>query len=471
MCSPDMRIFSGFVFLIWLLIALPAYSQQDRSEYNGISDRDGQLIISADKGDTAEVLKLIAGGASVNTTTYEGVTPLMYAAQSGNTNLVRILIEHGADVNRKPFNGYSALISAIRGGHLPIVEYLIRHGADINLPDNDRVTPLMHALAADSFYIPDMLLYYGADVNSTDENGRNALMLASQYGNYEIVISLLERGSDLNLADANGNTPLHYATTAGNTDVMELLIVNGALLESKNSEGYTPLAVAVATGNYDASRVLIGYGADVNSSVDRSVNVLNLAQNSRNESLVTLLKNNEAVGLHRPGFNRFSFGSGYSFNKDDSRIDFSLGMDEQEYRLMTRIGYGFRPKAVQVLVQENENEYYQFWEKRSCFFLSLDKAFFVQHFGKYFSTSAFAGFGGILTFGSYKGSNRNPDTRITVNPRIGCLFEYGFVRLKFSYEYLNLKLEDYSKSYFNISLDFLINRQRSGSGIPSLNWL
>lgn len=471
MCSIDMRIFSGIVLLIWVLIALPAYSQQDRADYNGISDMDEQLIISTDKGDTTSVLKLIAGGASVNATTYEGVTPLMYAAQNGNTNLVRILIEHGADINRKPFNGYSALISAIRGGHLPTVEYLIRYGADINLPDNDRVTPLMHAIAADSFYIPDMLLYYGAEFNSIDENGRNALMMASQYGNYEMVISLLERGSDLNVADADGNTPLHYATTAGNTDVMELLIVNGALLENKNAEGYTPLAIAVATGNYDASRVLIGYGADVNSSVDRSVNVLTLAQNARNESLVVLLKNHEAVALHRPGFYRFCFGSGYSFNKDDSRIDFSLGMDEQKFRLMTRIGFGFRPKAVQVLVQENENEYYQFWEKRSCFYLSLEKAFFVQHFGKDFSTAAFAGVGGMLTFGSYKGSDRNSDTRMIMNPRIGCLFEYGFVRLKFSYEYLNLKLEDYPNSYFNISLDFLINRQRSGSGIPSLNWL
>jgi ankyrin repeat protein len=452
-------------------MVFPGYSQQVQTDYSGISDMDEQLIISADKGDTTAVLKLIAGGASVNATTFEGVTALMYAAQSGNTNLVRILMEHGADVNMKPFNGQSALISAIRGGHLPTSEYMIRHGADINLADNNRVTPLMHAIAVDSFYLPDMLLYYGAEIHARDDKGIDALMLASQYGNYETVVSLLERGSDVNVADSDGNTPLHYATTAGNTDVMELLIANGVLLERKNSEGYTPLAIAVAMGNYNASRMLIGYGADVNSTVNRSVNVMNLAQNARNESLITLLKNHEAVGLHRPGFNRFSFGSGYSFNKDDSRLDFSLGMDEQKYRLMTRIGFGFRPKAIQVLVQENENEYYQFWEKRSCFYLSLEKAFFVQHFGKSFSTGAFAGLGGMLTFGSYKGSSRNPDTRMRINPKIGCLFEYDFVRLKFSYEYLNLKLEEYPDKWFNISLEFLINRQKHGNGIPTLNWL
>ena len=471
MCSTDMRIYSGIGLLSCLLIAFSGYSQQVQSDYNGISDMDEQLIISADKGDTTAVLKLIAGGASVNATTFEGVTALMYAAQNGHTNLVRTLVGHGADVNMKPFNGQSALISAIRGGHLPTVEYLIRNGADINLADNNRVTPLMHAIAADSFYIPDMLLYYGCEIHSRDERGTNALMLASQYGNYEMVVSLLEKGSDLNVADSDGNTPLHFATTAGNADVMELLIVNGAKLENKNSDGYTPLAVAVAMDNYDAARLLIGYGADVNSSVSRSVNVLNLAQNSRNQSLVTLLKNHEAVGIHRPGLNRFSFGSGYSFNKDDSRLDFSLGMDEQKYRLMTHVGFGFRPKAVQVLLQENENEYYQFWEKRSCFYLSLEKAFFVQQFGKNFSTGAFAGLGGMLTFGSYKGSNRNPETRMLINPKIGCLFEYTIVRLKFSYEYLDLKLEEYPDSWFNISLEFLINRQKRGSGIPTLNWL
>ena len=95
----------------------------------------------------------------------------------------------------------------------------------------------------------------------------------------------------------------------------------------------------------------------------------------------------------------------------------------------------------------------------------------MQHFGKSISTAAFAGVGGMLTFGSYKGSDRKPDTRMLVNPRIGCLFEFGFVRLKFSYEYLNLKMEKYPNNFFNISLEFLINRQRSGSGIPSLNWL
>jgi ankyrin repeat protein len=461
-----MKTCKTILSFVLLLATYAVFAQESDEDYAGIMDIDDLLIISADKGDTATALKLIARGAFVNTSTYDGVTPLMFASQNGNTDMVSLLLKHSANANMKPDNGYTALISAILSGFIQTAEFLVRNGANINLSDDNKVTPLMHAIAVDSFYFPDMLLYYGADIGLKDENGIDALMLACQLGRYEIAIALLEAGSDINSSDLKGNTPLHYA---GNDLIMELLLLNGALLESKNSVGYTPLSVAIAKSDYNASRLLIGYGADVNSQISPSVNILNLAQSSKNDSLITLLLNNEAIALQRPYFNKFTFGTRFSFNKDDSNLGFSFGLNESKYNLMTYLGFGFRHAAAQVLEESSENTYYQYWEKRNFVSITLEKSLFLHHLGSSFSTGAFVGFSEVLTFGSYRGSSNHPGVKLVMNPKIGCVAQYDFIRLKISYEFMNLHLERYMNGWYSISLELLINRKRESNGIPELN--
>jgi len=451
-----MKICMTIMPIVLFLVAYPVYPQENNEEVPEETSIDVLMIINADKGDTSAVLKLIALGASVNTTTYDGVTPIMYAAQNGNTDMVRVLMQHGADPDLKPNNGYTALISAIRGGYIQTSEHLIRNGADINLPDKNHVTPLMHAIAADSFFLPDMLLYYGAAVDAKDNQGTDALMLASRKGSYEIVTALLEAAGDINASDSRGNTPLHYATTAGQTEVMELLIVNGALLEVKNASGYTPLSSAIARNDYKAAKLLVGYGADVNNPVSRSLSPLNLAQNNDNDSLAAMLVNNDAVALRRPVFNRFTLGIRYTFNKDDSQLGFSFGFNESKYHLMTCMSFGFRPSAIQVLEATAENISYQYWENRKFIAFSLEKAFFLHKFNSTFTTGAFAGFSEVLTFGAYKGSDKRPDLRLLFNPRIGCVSEFESIRLKFGYEFMNLRLGNIRNGWFNVSLEYLI---------------
>jgi ankyrin repeat protein len=458
----------SLVLLVAAYHVYPQESNNDDPEGLGINN---QLIIVADKGDTAAAWKLIARGANVNVTTYEGVTPLMFAAQNGQTDMVRLLMQHGADADLKPYSGYTALISAIRSGQIQTAEYLIRSGADINLSDNDKVTPLMHAIAVDSFYLPDMLLYYGAAADLKNKQGTDALMLASRSGSFEIAIKLLEAGVDINTVDTEGNTPLHYATLAGQTEMMDLLILNGASPEVKNSSGYTPLSIATAMNNFAAARLLISNGADVNSRINGSLNPLTLAQSNKNDSLVEMLINHEAKAIHRPNFNQFTVGSRYTFNSDDSQLGFTLGMSDSKYNLMACLGFGLRPKAVRILEEPDQNLFYQYWEKKRFISITLEKAFFMRTFGSAFTTGAFAGFSEVLTFGSYKGSNVIPDVRLVINPRIGCIFGYNFLRVKLSYEFMNLHLKYISNGWLNVSLEFLLNRKRGRIKTPSMKWL
>jgi ankyrin repeat protein len=467
-----MKLYRCILIIVMLLLVFSqAHSQEnDSSDLAGMGIHD-QLFIAADKGDTLSALKLLSQGADINATNYEGVTPLMFAAQSGHANMVTMLMQHGADAGIKPFNGYTALIAAIRNSQPEAAENLLRNGAAINQADNNKVTPLMHAIAVDSFYIPDMLLYYGAAIDLKNSQGTDALMIASQLGRYEIAIKLLAAGADINAIDLVGNTPLHYATFAGQTAIMELLIVNGASLEVTNSSGYTPLSIAAAADNFSAARMLIAYGADVNSRVNGSLNPLTLAIRNKNDSLVNMLVNHDAHATRGPNFNKFTVGTRYTFNGKDSQLGFSFGITDSRYNLMAGLGYGFRPEAIQVLEEQDPNLYYQYWERRHFISFSLDKAFFLRRGNSAFITSAFAGFSEVLTFGSYKGSNEHPDVRLLINPRIGCLVEYYFIRVKLGFELLNLHLEDIDKSWFNVSLEFLLNRKRGSLKMPSSQWL
>jgi ankyrin repeat protein len=448
-----MRLLRYIISLTPLFLAFSAFTQDNDPYMEGLSSGD-QLIIAADKGDTIAVLNLISKGAGVNATTNQGVTPLMFAAQNGNHEMVKLLLRNGAKPDLKTDNGYTALILCIYNGQIQTAEDLIRNGANINLPDNRNVTPLMLAIKADSFFMPDMLLFYGASADHRDDRGINALMLASKYDRYEIAIKLLETGMDIYSVDEDGNTPLHYAASAGHTDIMELLILNGALIDTKNYSGFTPLSL------------LIGYGADVNSTITNKLNPLTLALNNRNDALATMLKNNDAKAIQHLSFDLWSFGTRYTFNRYDSQLGFIIGLSDRKYNLMTSLGFGFRPKTIQILEEADQNLFYQYWEKRRYVSVSIDKAFLLNTGGSAFTSGVFAGFSEVLTFGSYKGSEEKPVTKLIINPRIGVIGEFGALRLKLSYEFMNLRLENYDKGWFNIALEFLISRKKMNINIP-----
>lgn len=452
-CRPFIMKQIKLLAIFSVFITTSAISQE-------LSQSDIQLLIAAYDGDSVEVKSLIEKGANVNAVTAEGVTPLMLACQNGYTGIAAELIRSGAQINSRADGGLTALILSIKAGNIETAEYLIRNNANANLSDDKGVSPLMHAIQVDSFYLPDMLIYYGADINQKDNNGTDALMLSSFYGSFEIVFNLLEAGADINATDQNGNTPLHYATSAGNTDIMELLILNGAEVDRKNNSGFSPLSLAVSLDRYKEALLLTGAGADVNSRIRSSLNPLGIAISNNNDSLVRLLRNHDAELLRRPDFNVFSAGAGLTFNQDDSRINFLFGLNDRRFYWMPSIGYSFRPSAVKVLEEVDSSTFFQYNEQRHFASMGLSRAFFIRRYNRGFTTAAYAGIAGTLTFGSYIGSSEGPDARFLFNPSAGCMFEFGFLRLKVGYEFLDLHLSSYSSHWLSVSLEFLLNTKK-----------
>lgn len=130
------------LLLLLLLQVLPNVSVAQ-----GMLDQtfDNPLIEAADKGNLAEINRLLGGGISPNAKGDFGTTALMRAALKGNAEIVELLITRGADVNAKDIGGATAMHLASRAGHTSVVELLIKYGANASNSDSLGFTPIQRA--------------------------------------------------------------------------------------------------------------------------------------------------------------------------------------------------------------------------------------------------------------------------------------------------------------------------------------
>jgi ankyrin repeat protein len=192
-------------------------------------------LLTAIRNDTTLAKSIIENGADVNSKTYEGLTPLMYAAANGKTDICTLLIEKGAYVNEKLYypdipqykdepKGQTALSFAISNGHTDTARLLINKGADVNArllgTGYDGRTMLMEAIvqvrgSSSSVGVATdlvkLLIEKGADVNAKDDKGRTALMVINNW-HADITKLLINTGMDLNARDTEMNkTALGWA--------------------------------------------------------------------------------------------------------------------------------------------------------------------------------------------------------------------------------------------------------------------
>lgn len=93
-------------------------------------DLTDDLLAATRKGDVAQVKALLDKGASVNSKSPYGQTPLFFACDRGNLEIVKLLVDRGADVNvEDTFYHANALSWAARKDHAEIVKILLDHGA------------------------------------------------------------------------------------------------------------------------------------------------------------------------------------------------------------------------------------------------------------------------------------------------------------------------------------------------------
>lgn len=175
-------------------------------------------------------LSIVLLSALVACNRHHPTTALTIAAERGDTAQVRKLIAEGVDVNEKDSSGYTALMWAARNGHTEIARALVDARADMNVRDCavNGWTPLMHAIHKNQNDAARLLIERGADVNAQAgdcrerkvEGGKTALAYAAANDNAEIVRALLAKGA--NPYGMHGaESALSYAV-AGTLDVDHL---------------------------------------------------------------------------------------------------------------------------------------------------------------------------------------------------------------------------------------------------------
>lgn len=146
------------------------------------------------------VKRLIAAGASVNTRSHSGATPLCFAAQEDAYNATQLLLDAGAD-------------PAIR---------CLGQNTTIHVRANNADNNILHSRF--SGYTP---LHYCAHYNSS----KSAQVLLNHRGNNKLS-SQLSGVELLEIPDLNEKLPIHVAVARGSSEVLRELLHGGARVET-----------------------------------------------------------------------------------------------------------------------------------------------------------------------------------------------------------------------------------------------
>jgi uncharacterized protein len=433
-------------------------------------DDNYNLILAVDKEDTISIKLLLDRGANVNSTTVEGVTPLMYACESGNLDIVKLLVERGADLNKIPYTGPSALIAATKKNFYEIAEYLVGKKANLNIRDDEGITAVNYAAAFNNYDVMDMLIFYGADMNLPDSKGNTPLISAAYNNSIEAADLLLQNGALPDSTDRNGFTALMVAIQRGNTDMAYLLIDKGADIHAINKGGFTALTFAVIAIDQDLAENLINMGANVNQKTLSGYSILEYAKISGDDEIIELLKSNDAKISLNPHFDILSIGPYLDFNLTDFMNGLTISLPDSRYGIGINGGFGFRPLANRILVKESESISFQYWERRYYFYLGLDKKFdFIK--SPDVSSGPYLGFNEHLTFGGYRGSDNHPQTKLITAPLAGWYYSNKIFTTWIGYQYVDFKTPDIKPGRINLGISLNIKLNRKDLTEKKIDWL
>ncbi len=169
------------------------------AQSEGRTDMNRRLVLAAERGDAAEVGRLIAAGADVNWQDEKQDSAYLVAGARGHTEVLRLTLAAGADLKSTNRFGGTALIPACHYGHLETVKVLLATAIDVDHVNRLGWTALLEAV----------ILGDGGTVHT------------------EIVRMLLARGANPNIADRDGITPLAHARRRDYVAMVKLLSAAG----------------------------------------------------------------------------------------------------------------------------------------------------------------------------------------------------------------------------------------------------
>ena len=212
----------------------------DAEKVKHLPEQHPRLLAARDPlGNTALILAVNSGNNEIAELLLgAGVQPDIYEAASiGRTDLVaRVLNDDPKLLDSHSPEGFTALALAAHFGHLETLKYLISRGGNVSAVSVHamQVTPLHAALFGRRVEAARVLIEAGADV--TPKRGGTGGPRA-------------------------GWTALHYCAGLGFAELIELLMERGADVNAVDDEGKTPLEVAIDSDQKEIASLLISRGA------------------------------------------------------------------------------------------------------------------------------------------------------------------------------------------------------------------
>jgi ankyrin repeat protein len=154
------------------------------------------MFDAVNAGDKAEVERLLASGAKVDSRDGDQATPLIAAALNNQPAVAELLLTKGADVMARNAGGFTPLHAAAYSGSVPIAELLLAKGAVLEDAANKAgVTPLMVAVEENHVAMLELLIARGADVNRPESHGYTPATRAGFKGHIDVIRVLKRHGA------------------------------------------------------------------------------------------------------------------------------------------------------------------------------------------------------------------------------------------------------------------------------------
>ncbi|MFC5403350.1 ankyrin repeat domain-containing protein [Cohnella soli] len=219
--------------LIVLLTTVLMLAGCSMSSGGGVNEEAGKMNLAlhsaAERGDAAELKKLIDGGALLDSQDGRGRTAMMVATYANRPEAVRLLIEAGADINLQDDMLNNPFLYAGAEGLEDILDLLIKAKADTKI--RNRYGGVAIIPASEKGHVNNvrtLLEKTDINVNHVNDLGWTALLEAiilSDGGerHQQIVRLLLDHGADANIADGEGVTPLQHAKRRGYAEIAKMV--------------------------------------------------------------------------------------------------------------------------------------------------------------------------------------------------------------------------------------------------------
>ena len=289
--------------LFFFLVALSLYGQEKITP--------DAFLLACEKGDSAEVQRLLKLGASPDAPNNQGLTPLTMASAFGRVQVVKDLVAAGANVNLAERNNdatplmWAAAADLVKrrikmGMHEPprpedkveITKVLLKAGAELNHKNSWGGTALQWAADSGNVEVVKLLVDAKADVTIGDQTGLTPLIVAANNEGPQfpqIVKILVGAGASVADRDSAGQTPLIASTNSLKPDTAAFLIQSGAEVDARDAEGYTALMRAAQLARAETLQVLLKAGANPNAKNNEGTTVLAVAKKAEFPNIIDLL--------------------------------------------------------------------------------------------------------------------------------------------------------------------------------------